>query len=332
MCPELKEYIDDEIAEAKSSIKSAYQYAQDGGYTGDEEDFARDINPDNILSLAIPVKGIDYFDGKDGKDGVNGKDYVLNEADKAEIADMVDGATVVQSPKYVNSVSEMTDTNRVYVLASTGRIWAYMDSMVEQEVTIRDDIKGTSDNPYQTGRLSSSGTLSTDIQTHTVTPYIDLTKAEYQGKTIQLHLDGNRYFSEISETYIMSAVFDLQKGVILGRGYSTLESGGTLGELPTISAQINGETSATLTIPIPLDHKGGTRVGYLRFCGHGNVTDSVYITYQVTQTVEGGAWADTGTSYSPLINNDILTAIAERAASIVDNNLLSIIGSGEVSV
>lgn len=48
-----------------------------------------------------PVKGVDYFDGKtpvknvdyfDGKDGVNGKDgddYVLTEADKKEIANIV---------------------------------------------------------------------------------------------------------------------------------------------------------------------------------------------------------------------------------------------------
>ena len=46
-----------------------------------------------------PVKGVDYFDGKDGKDGkdgvdgapgADGKDYVLTEADKQEIADMVE--------------------------------------------------------------------------------------------------------------------------------------------------------------------------------------------------------------------------------------------------
>ena len=34
-----------------------------------------------------PIKGVDYFDGKDG---IDGKDYVLTDADKQEIADMVD--------------------------------------------------------------------------------------------------------------------------------------------------------------------------------------------------------------------------------------------------
>ena len=37
-----------------------------------------------------PVKGVDYFDGKDGEPGEDGKDYVLTDADKAEIAGMVD--------------------------------------------------------------------------------------------------------------------------------------------------------------------------------------------------------------------------------------------------
>ena len=37
-----------------------------------------------------PVKGVDYFDGKDGAPGKDGKDYVLTDADKEEIAGMVD--------------------------------------------------------------------------------------------------------------------------------------------------------------------------------------------------------------------------------------------------
>jgi hypothetical protein len=39
-----------------------------------------------------PVKGVDYFDGRDGepgKDGENGKDYVLTENDKVDIAELV---------------------------------------------------------------------------------------------------------------------------------------------------------------------------------------------------------------------------------------------------
>ena len=37
-----------------------------------------------------PVKGVDYFDGAPGANGQDGKDYVLTEADKQEIAGMVE--------------------------------------------------------------------------------------------------------------------------------------------------------------------------------------------------------------------------------------------------
>ena len=63
--------------------KSAYAYAQEGGYAGTEAEFAADINPDTIKRKATPIKGVDYFDGKNGKDG---SDYVLTEADYEAIA------------------------------------------------------------------------------------------------------------------------------------------------------------------------------------------------------------------------------------------------------
>lgn len=59
-----------------------------------------------------PIKGVDYFDGapgKDGKDGVNGvdgrdgvdgKDYILTDADKQEIAAMIEGGNVDLSDYY----------------------------------------------------------------------------------------------------------------------------------------------------------------------------------------------------------------------------------------
>lgn len=262
------------------------------------------------------------------------KSYVDSDTYKQGIADLIDGATIVQAPTYVDSVEKMTDTSKVYILAETGHIWAYMDTSVAKEVTVRDDIIGTSDNPYQTGRLSSSGALSSDIQTHTLTPYIDLTKAEYQGKTIELHLDGNRYFTEANETYIMAGIYDMDKSAITGRIYSTLGSGGFLADFDNagMTAEIHSTTSATLTFPVPLVTDASKTVGFFRFCGLGTVTDSVYITYQDTQTVTGGQWVDTGTTYAPtLTENDKAEMVAEIAEA-VDTHLLDLIGDGMVSV
>lgn len=247
----------------------------------------------------------------------------------------IDAAVSNVMPEFVDSVDEMTDKTKKYVLITTGTVWQYDDTIIETEVTktVTDNIVGTTDNPYQTGRLSSEGALSADVTTHTLTPYIDLTKEEYQGKTIQIHLEGNRYASERGETYIMSALYDADKNVILGRGYTSQESGNTF---DPSCIQINSTTSAIITLSIP--HAwNGTTVGFIRFCGLGTVEDSVYITYTDTEIITSiRGWYDTEVAFSgggggssPDID---INAIAEQAAALVDTNLLSMIGSGEVSI
>ncbi len=267
--------------------------------------------------------------------------YELSDADKAEIAEMVDGATVVQAPQFVNSVDEMTDTSRVYVLASTGKIWAYKDSTHEEEVTVTDQIVGTTDNPYEVGRLSGSGTVSADVSTHVVSPYIDLTKAEYQGKRIQLHLAGNQYAAASGyEPYVMVATFKADKTVINGRAYVTpdMSVNSFLGDFDSneqnMVLEVNSDTSATITMNIPLvSDTGPTEVGYLRFCGKGTeAASNIYITYTDIQTVTGGGWVDTGTSYAPALTDEDKTEIAEQVASLIDTQLLSVIGDGVVTV
>lgn len=299
--------------------KSAYAYAKEGGYTGTEAEFGPDINPDNIKAEVTPVKGKDYF----------------TEADKAEIAEMVDGATVVQAPKYVNSVDEMTDTERVYVMASTGKIWAYMDTSVEKEVTITDELDDTT--YYDGCRLGSSATsltdgITNDANGYHVTPLIDLTKEEYQGKTITIHLEGGHYVSQNVETWIQNRYYKTDGSIQYVRGSSS--PSGDMKDWKNAVINIESENSATITINMPLQMgSASVECGYLRFCGQGAVADShIYITYQGTQTVTGYQWFDTGKSYSPAVSDEDMTIIAEQAAAIVDNNLLSVIGSGEVSV
>lgn len=67
---------DDAIGSMLVDGKSAYKYATEGGYTGTEAEFAKDINPDNI---------------------------------KSELSQ-------IEAPTIVSSVTEMTDTTKHYVL------------------------------------------------------------------------------------------------------------------------------------------------------------------------------------------------------------------------
>lgn len=89
--------------------KSAYEIWIEQGNTGTEEDF--------LASL-------------------KGDDYTLTEADKEEIAETVKAEVplvkTAEQPIFVNSVDEMTDTSKVYVMPD-GYMWAYMTKEVVVE-------------------------------------------------------------------------------------------------------------------------------------------------------------------------------------------------------
>ena len=242
--------------------------------------------------------------GETGASGAPGADYTLTEADKAEIADMVDGATIVQAPKYVNSTTEMTDANRPYVLISTGHIWA--NANVEIETTLTDTITATDDNPYHDGyRFGSDSTgdsMTSGANGYFLTPLIDLTKAPYQGKTIQIHLEGAHFASTGAfETWIQCRLYNLDKTVLALRPFvfddATNPNNVVYSTNGTISVEYHNETSATITITVPPTFgKSATPIGYIRFCAKGAVANSnITITYTGIST--GVQWYDTGVTY-----------------------------------
>ena len=71
----------------------------------------------------------------------NGKDYVLTDADKAEIVETVKTEVplvkTAEQPTFVNGVAEMTDTSKVYVLPD-GYMWAYMTGNATNKFSAED--------------------------------------------------------------------------------------------------------------------------------------------------------------------------------------------------
>lgn len=210
----------------------------------------------------------------------------------------------------VDRIEDMVDRSKIYCLSTDGYLYQYKSSTTQETVTIRDDIVATADNGYiDKSRMSSSTTSDTfttgnDQNGYHVTPLIDLTKAEYQGKTIQLHLDGCQYASTGAYAqWIQSRSYGLDKTVLEARPYTcdTNLSGSGLIDTKngTISVKYNSATSATLTINVPPTYGSAkVKIGYLRFCGKGAVADSkIYITYQDTQTVTKEQWTNTGIKF-----------------------------------
>lgn len=210
------------------------------------------------------------------------------------------------SAPIVDSVDEMVDTNKQYILKSTGTIWSYKSSTSEQEVTVTDTITATNDNPYKDNtRLGSSGDAFNTQNGYHVTPLIDLTKTKYAGKTIQIHLEGAKYASaETYANYIQCRPYKKDGVTVLAARAYVCEGADVSSSIHTtfqnVSVDYISETSSVLTVHMPPLFGFGTpqEIGYIRFCGHGAVADShIYITYIDTQTVTSEQWVDTGIQY-----------------------------------
>ncbi|MBQ9082257.1 MAG: hypothetical protein IJY28_02015, partial [Clostridia bacterium] len=123
------------------------------------------------------------------------------------------------------------------------------------------------------------------------------------------------------------------KTVLYGRASTCLDKNAAiLPVLTNVTTTIHGETSATLTITIPARYNG-TDIGYMRFGGKGTEAASdVYITYQGVQTVTGGQWVSTGTTYAPALTDEDKQAMVDEITAMVDDQLLTLVGDGAVTV
>ncbi len=179
------------------------------------------------------------------------------------------------------------------------------------EITVTDTIAATDDNPYYDGyRFGSSmstDSMNNDATGYHLTPLIDLTKAEYQGKTLQIHLEGCQYASTGAYAqWIQSRTYGLDKTPLEDRPYTcdTNLNGVGLADTKngTIIVTYNSTTSAIVTVTVPPTYGASkVKIGYLRFCGKGAVADSnITITY--TEAVQSLSKAELTTKVETLNN------------------------------
>ncbi len=269
--------------------------------------------------------------GSKGDKGDPGNDYILTANDKSEIAEKVNGVTLLQAPTFVDSVDKMTDTNKTYVLSTTGEIYAYMNTTTVE--TITKNITATTDNAYtDNARLASDGSVATGYSGYVTTPYIDLLQYPVP---FTLHLDGVPYIISGSgtETYTKIATYESDKTKIqsVSCSQNTLK-----GQLNITDNDITVESNGNSTIVFNKEPKTNNSnndavLKYVKFSGKGTSTNSkIYVTYQ--GEVTGGHWVGTGMSYAPTITDETKTEIANMVANMIDTQMLDTIGNGEVSV
>lgn len=216
------------------------------------------------------------------KSGLLGLDSMANE---------IKGINWVEDPFFakaspVDSVSQMTDTSKIYVLTSTGSIWMYRNggSIVE---TVTERIVGTTDNPWGAGRLSSGNPNGTSG--YVTTPYIDLQKYSVP---FELHLKGIKFAYNTDGNRRWSS-YGTDKAHL--RTELTQPSAFTQ-YWRTATCTVTGD-EAVISFAPPLTNETGTQIGFARFSGKGTEADAdVYITYENVTSTESG-WVDTGIQY-----------------------------------
>lgn len=261
----------------------------------------------------------------------------LTEEDKTDIASQVPFSTIPTEPVFAASVDEMTDTNRVYVNMETGTFWRYQEATYD--TTITDVIESTEDNPAHDGFYVSQGSLSARNGTF-VTPYINIGK--YSGQ-IALKVKGTTCLSSSATVHSCADLCDENRNY-LTRVYMSLASQSAANVVTALcdsidKVTVDGDTT-TFIIDLPRIHKAANSVNHtvhnIRFtCGTYQSTDTwatseISISYQTTVT--DMTWVDSGIAYAPAVTEADKADIAQQVAAMVDAELLSIIGDGEVSV
>lgn len=254
--------------------------------------------------------------GADGKDGADGSDYVLTDADKQEIADMVAVPEVVQTIgtsttnimsqkavtdalasleqvqlEFVDSVEKMTDTSKFYVM--DGFIYAYMLTEVEagpsytNVLPLAINADGTpyvgtnGEKGYKTGWRLNSSAVEKESAGNCMTGLIPIKGGQtIRIKNVTISAQGNGYFHWLKEDFALDspAYYENYDGDV----YSTKPDANGL-------IRFNAPSSSTLA--------------YFRMTT-GVISDATIITLdeEITEgggTTTGYAWANTGRAFVP---------------------------------
>lgn len=320
--------------------KSAYAYAQEGGYTGTEAEFATKLAEEGVTSVNGKTGAVTLSAGDIGAEvsgAANGAVSSHNSSPSAhndireqisqlssEIADLK-AETMQQTPLFVNDISECTDTSKLYVLPD-GYIYAYTTTEVEAPAAYVNKLKVS--ECVLNERLSSSGGTSTSNGTgYFVTNYIPITASD-NGKLLRYR------GTTLMNTNAAFVMYDSSKALL---GTASYTGGSHMG------TDENGDSYITLGYGYSssgvIDYDE-TKMAYIRLCFAipSDGIDSVIITInepiiESEGTVKECRWSNTGHAFIPANYEDRIIKLEKLVYSgsvvhgVVDNdNIITLTG------
>lgn len=234
--------------------------------------------PSQEIVLPVGPQGIQ---GLRGPMGEKGESYYLADYDKQDIANLIVDAPIVISPKYVDSISEMTDTSRLYIMPD-GKIYAYVSGTPQEVFTdVLKDV-GYTENT----RVNSSGALvAWTTNASDVTGYIPCKVGDVfrlKNMSMPYPFTSNTYWSYV-------AAYDAEKNFI--KKYRINENG------DDADAVLEDNNIVQFTLkPTTVD----AGVAYVVINAQ-EITDASEV-YVNSTFVEVEEWTDTGISYIPHVD------------------------------
>lgn len=230
--------------------------------------------------------------GADGAPGAKGESaYELYKKNGGTLTEKQWLASLAQvAPTFVQSVDEMTDTSKIYVMPD-GYIYGYMTKTIEgglKEVVV-DVTDGFTDNT----RLSvSSGNTST-LAGFVTTPFIDFSQYPIDA---EIRLSGISWAADANNTSGYSVVvYDENKAMVAPLYLYLGEHGDATPNMKYIA------NSATDVVFKAYNTSAELGFKYVRFCGKGTsanaVVKIVYTEEREAQTVT--EWTNTGHAFVP---------------------------------
>lgn len=270
------------------------------------------LSSHNISTSAHPDIRKNISDRIDGL--LTDETFVNNIAD--EVKQRVPLIKTVEQPIFVDSIEQMTDTDKIYMLSTDGMLYSYQKKTIitpggttanfTNQVPISTDTDGSIFNGvgYKDNvRLSSSGGISSSAQSGSVTtgfiPWKNTDVVRMKGAT----------WASMSGYHFYFTIYNSNKEAYGGVGQGCIESGEESGNhFSAIYDEITGVT--TFSINDPDGTTGAFRANaktaaFFRLTVYGKgedliITTNEEITYttteESTETIYG--WESTGISYN----------------------------------